>query len=131
MLLCASVKLLLQLGSVFPEISKLAFGFRPIVIAYLHLVLLAIISLYILIELALRRHIAQKFDPAIYGFAIFIMLNELILGVQGVASFWYLPVAKANELLLAASVGLFGFAVYMFIGAMRVATKIRLSDKTP
>jgi hypothetical protein len=36
---CVTLKLLLQFGSVFPAVSKLAFGFRPIVIAYLHLVL--------------------------------------------------------------------------------------------
>lgn len=130
-LLCASVKLLLQLGSVVPEISKLAFGFRPIVIAYLHLVLLAIISLYILIEFYLRRHVAQKYEPALYGFAIFILLNELILGVQGVASFWYIPVVKANEMLLAASIGLSAFALYMFVGATRVTTRIKLSAKKP
>lgn len=43
-----SIKLLLQLGSTIPALSDLAFGFRPIVIAYLHLVLLAVISLFIL-----------------------------------------------------------------------------------
>ena len=45
---CVTLKLLLQFGSVIPAVSKLAFGFRPIVIAYLHLVLLAIISLFLL-----------------------------------------------------------------------------------
>ena len=43
-----SLKILLQLGSTIPALSQLAFGFRPIVIAYLHLVLLAIISLFLL-----------------------------------------------------------------------------------
>ena len=43
-----SIKFLLQLGSTIPAISQLAFGFRPIVIAYLHLVLLAIITLFLL-----------------------------------------------------------------------------------
>ena len=43
-----SVKFLLQLGSTIPTVSQLAFGFRPVVIAYLHLVLLAIISLFLL-----------------------------------------------------------------------------------
>ncbi len=43
-----TIKLLLQLGSTVPALSKLAFGFRPIVIGYLHLVLLAVISLFII-----------------------------------------------------------------------------------
>ncbi|MBK6785510.1 MAG: hypothetical protein IPG79_18500 [Saprospiraceae bacterium] len=32
------IKIMLQTGSIIPEVSKLAFGFRSIVIAYLHLV---------------------------------------------------------------------------------------------
>ena len=43
-----SAKFLLQLGSTIPALSQLGFGFRPIVIAYLHLVLLAVISLFLL-----------------------------------------------------------------------------------
>src|SRR2546422_17238 len=43
-----SIKLLLQLGSTIPSLSTMAFGFRPIVIGYLHLVLLGIISLFLL-----------------------------------------------------------------------------------
>ena len=39
-----SVKLLLQLVSTIPSLSNLAFGFRPIVIGYLHLVLLGVIG---------------------------------------------------------------------------------------
>ena len=39
-----TVKFTLQLGSVIPFVSKLAFGFRPIVIAYLHLVQLGVFS---------------------------------------------------------------------------------------
>ncbi|HNF72304.1 MAG TPA: hypothetical protein PLP34_07820, partial [Chitinophagaceae bacterium] len=42
------IKLLLQLGSTHPALSQLAFGFRPIVIAYLHLVLLGVITLFLL-----------------------------------------------------------------------------------
>ncbi len=43
-----TIKFTLQLGSVVPSVSDLAFGFRPIVIAYLHLVLLAVITLFLL-----------------------------------------------------------------------------------
>ena len=38
------VKILLQLFSVIPAVSKWAFGYRPVVIAYLHLIMLVIIS---------------------------------------------------------------------------------------
>src|SRR5690606_31993483 len=43
-----SIKYLLQLGTAIPELSKIALGFRPIIIGYLHLVLLGVVSLFLL-----------------------------------------------------------------------------------
>jgi len=96
-----SIKLLLQLGSVFPALSKLAFGFRPIVIAYLHLILLAIISVYLLAELIAQKLIIVT-GLTITGVVVFIVgvyLNELMLGIQGIASLSYTAVPYVNELL--------------------------------
>ncbi|HRG17843.1 MAG TPA: hypothetical protein PLP39_02020 [Flavobacterium lutivivi] len=96
-----SVKFLLQLGSTIPEISKLAFGFRPIVIAYLHLVLLAIISLFLLFYIYANNFIFmnKKIKTGIIIFSIGVLLNEVILAIQGIASFSYTIVPLANELL--------------------------------
>src|SRR5690606_8053488 len=43
----ATIKFTLQGLSVIPALSTLSYSFRPIVIGYLHLVLLAVISLFI------------------------------------------------------------------------------------
>ena len=43
-----TIKLLLQSGSIHPDLSKLSYGFRPIIIGYLHLVLLGVTSIFIL-----------------------------------------------------------------------------------
>ncbi len=48
-LLSFSSKLLLQLISAFPEAAQLAYEARPLVIAYLHLVLLGIITLFLFV----------------------------------------------------------------------------------
>jgi hypothetical protein len=104
--ICITLKLTLQLASVIPAISKLAFGFRPIVIAYLHLILLAIISLYLLCHFYTDKLTNQSAGFRI-GLAITaagIFLNELVLGIQGIASFSYTVIPMANELLLAAAV---------------------------
>ena len=98
---CVTLKLLLQFGSVFPEISKFAFGFRPIVIAYLHLVLLAIISGFLVAylftnELVLRSSKTIAF-LVIFVFGIF--LNELLLALQGIFSINYILIPYANEIL--------------------------------
>lgn len=111
-----SIKLLLQLGSTIPMVSKLAFGFRPIVIAYLHLILLAVFTLYLLgysyANGVLRNN---KFTRAgLIIIVIGIILNEFVLLVQGVAAFSYTPVAFVNEILLAVSAIIFvGIAVLL------------------
>jgi ABC-type multidrug transport system permease subunit len=43
-----AVKILLQLGSVIPAVSQFAFGFRNVVIAYLHLILLMCVATFLL-----------------------------------------------------------------------------------
>lgn len=106
-----SIKLLLQLGSTIPLLSELAFGFRPIVIAYLHLVLLAIISLFILFYVYANHliFINKKIKYGIFLFSIGVLLNEIVLAVQGMAAFSYTPIPYINEIL-------FGVAIILFIG---------------
>jgi len=98
---CVTLKLLLQLGSVFPAVSKLAFGFRPIVIAYLHLVLLAIISGFLLAYLYTNElvHRSTKTMVFLVIFVFGIFLNELLLALQGIFSLEYLLIPYANEML--------------------------------
>jgi hypothetical protein len=109
--LAASVKFLLQLGSTIPALSQLAFGFRPIVIAYLHLVLLAIISLFLLFYIYAKHtfYMHKKLKFGIILFTIGIFLNELALAIQGIASFSYTLIPFINEIL-------FGIAILLFLG---------------
>jgi hypothetical protein len=104
-----TVKLLLQLGSVVPSLSDLAFGFRPIVIGYLHLVLLGVISLFLIGYI-----FAQKLLPlpamAKTGLIILtsgIVINEILLMVQGVSALSYILVPGINEMLFAAALIMF------------------------
>lgn len=108
-----TVKFTLQLGSVIPFISKLAFGFRPVVIAYLHLVLLAIISIFLLTYLMSQKIISTG-KISIIGILILvgaIYSTEIVLAVQGIASFSYTVVPYTNEIL-------FVLACCMFIGIL-------------
>ncbi len=109
--LALSIKFILQLGSTIPAISQLAFGFRPIVIAYLHLVLLAIISLFLLFYIYANHliHFNRQIKIGVITFSIGVLLNEIILAIQGVASFSYTPIPYVNEML-------FGAAIVLVIG---------------
>lgn len=100
-----TLKFLLQAISVFPGISQLVFGFRPIVIAYLHLVLLGVYSLYLVGFLFSQKVIVANRFSKVAGFSFMagVITNELLLAVQGIAAFCYRPVPYINELLLMAA----------------------------
>lgn len=100
-----SIKLLLQMGSTIPFVSKLAFGFRPIVIAYLHLVLLAIITLFLLFYIHASTFF-PRLEKKVFGLVLFsvgVLLNEIILAIQGIASFSYTMIPYVNEFLFGAA----------------------------
>jgi hypothetical protein len=106
-----TIKLCLQTGSVVPSMSKLAFGFRPIVIGYLHLILLGVISLFILAYSFSWKFISIN-KPAITGIIIFtigIFANEMLMMIQGVSDIGYEAVPFINEFL-------FGAAILLFAG---------------
>ncbi len=106
---CLAIKLLLQLGSTVPSLSDLAFGFRPIVIGYLHLVLLGVITLFILGYIISQRYI-QLNRSVLWGTYIFtagIFLNEIFLMIQGISALSYEGVPYIDVLLLAAGIVMF------------------------
>mgnify|MGYP003461012430 FL=1 len=101
-----SLKFILQLGSTIPALSQLAFGFRPIVIAYLHLVLLAIISLFLLFYIYANQFLTfnKQIKNGIIIFSVGVLLNEIILAIQGIASFSYTLIPFVNEMLFGAAI---------------------------
>ncbi len=103
------LKFALQLASAHPSLGTLAFGFRPIVIAYLHLVLLAIISLFLLWYAFAEKIVTiSRWSVISLGvFAAAVIANETILASQGLAAFSYTPIPYSNELLLVAAIVLF------------------------
>lgn len=107
--LAFSLKIILQLASVIPAVSQWSFGFRPIVIAYLHLVLLAFISMFLLMYTYSQQLLRfnKTFNIGLILFTLGVVANELILGVQGVSSVRYILIPYANEMLFAAAVLLF------------------------
>lgn len=112
------IKLLLQLFSTIPSLSDLAFGFRPIVIGYLHLVLLGIISLFLLTVLLVftKQQPLSLMRKGITVFVSSILLNEILLMIQGVCAMVYIPVPGIQELLLFVALGLLTGAAMIFFG---------------
>lgn len=116
--LALSVKLILQLGSTIPALSTLAYGYRPIVIAYLHLILLGVFTLFLL-GYIMNENMLPLTRKLILGIIVFtsgILLNELLLLLQGVAAISYTPIPFINESLLAAAIILFTGMLFLNSG---------------
>jgi len=111
-ILAITIKFLLQSISVIPSLSQLVFGIRPIIIAYLHLVLLGVYSLFLISYLVIKNYVTVNttFRNGAMVFLIGVLLNELLLGIQGFAAFAYIPISHVNDML-------FGAAVILFTGA--------------
>jgi len=123
--LAFTVKILLQLGSTIPVVSKLAFGFRPVVIAYLHLVLLAIISVFLLASMYMHKLIKlNKITVIAVGIFVFgVFINELVLAIQGVASFSYIAIPYVHEILYGVSIVLLIGTSLLFFSQQRLINR--------
>jgi len=121
--LAFTLKILLQLGSTIPHVSQLAYGFRPIVIAYLHLVLLLIISLFLLTFMFGRGLIASNrySKIALLTFTVGIILNEVALAIQGIFSFSYTVVPYINEALFLIACSLLLSAILLALSQFKTA----------
>lgn len=112
-----SIKLILQLGSTIPTLSTWAFGFRPIIIGYLHLVFLGVFSLFIL-GYALQNQyliLSKKIIVFIWIFVFGIFLNEVFLMAEGLRAITYNTVPHVNEWLLTAACVMFGSLLFLNI----------------
>ena len=116
-----SVKLLLQAGSTHPSLSQLAFGFRPIVIGYLHLVLLGVITLFILSFIVVNKYLESTplFSKGIVVFTIGIILNETLLMTQGLFGMKNISVDFINQYLLIAALILFSGVLLVVISQLK------------
>ena len=112
------IKIILQFLSVFPSLGDFAFGFRPIVIAYLHLCFLGMISFFLL------GHFNETFKPyrkmnrsGILLFVSGVVIQEIALLVQG------LEMIGLN-LLLPTGITLFFASLIMGTGLFLIVFKI-------
>jgi hypothetical protein len=115
------IKLILQSFSVVPSLSAYAFGFRPVVIGYLHLCFLGIFTFFILGNIFEYFHSIQKSiaSRGAYIFVSGVILTESVLMLQGVF-------AITSNALVHADIILFAAAIVMLIGISSVFFSIRL-----
>jgi len=117
------LKILMQALSVIPSISHFAFGYRPIVIGYLHLVLLGLVTFSILGFLVQQQLLNLSRTVSRRGLALFItgvILNETLLMIQGIWSIRYETVPYTSQALFVA-------AIVMFLGLLQLLVGQKLN----
>ncbi len=96
-------RMLFQQMSTIPVLERAAFSFRPIIVGYIHLVLLGIFSSFLLFTFFYKGILAQN-RLSFWGIICFILgflATEVLLAVQGAASFAYVLMPWASSLLFA------------------------------
>lgn len=113
------LKIILQMLSVIPYLSHFAFGFRPIVIGYLHLSFIGIISFFILgyINEVLKPVHRRLNGGGIILFVIGFLVQEIVLMMQGLEAMEIEPLPHASMIL-------FGCAIAMAIGLIWITAGI-------
>lgn len=118
------IKIILQMLSIIPLLSAYAFGFRPIVIGYLHLSFLGIISFFILgyINQALSETYKQISKAGVMLFVIGVLVQEILLMGQGLEAIGSASLPFANIIL-------FYTAILIGVGLIWIACDVSRKSK--
>jgi hypothetical protein len=126
-----AVKMILNVGTIFPQLGNAVYGDRPIIIGFLHLVFLGFLSFYLLASLV-QDHYFTKNNKIIglplLVFSFGIIANEILLMLQGLGILFKTNSSIYQWLLWIASIILFLGAAFIIISRFSV---IALQNKKP
>lgn len=121
------IKMVLQTGTIVPSLGNAVFGFRPVIIGFLHLVFLGLVTFYILSRyvedgfISMQRPFARF---ALIFFSAAIFFHEAVLLVDGIGLLFRKTNPIYGWLLWVA-------AILLFTGALLLAfskSKSRLTE---
>ncbi len=115
------LKVILQMLSILPFLSDFAFGFRPVIIGYLHLSFVGIISLFIFgyINEFIHRFSGKVSGIGMILFVIGFVVQEIILMMQGLEAMNVEPVKFASIALFYCAVLMAAGLIWTTIGITR------------
>ena len=127
------LKMMLQVGTVFPRLGNAVYGDRPVIIGFLHLVFLGFVTFFILATLIEEGYFTIKSKIVLYPFIIFsagIIANEFLLMLQGLGILFKTNNDIYKWLLWVTAIVLFTGALLIVFTRIRVITikKATLSD---
>ncbi|HEY8918908.1 MAG TPA: hypothetical protein VIM87_20835 [Chitinophaga sp.] len=122
-----ALKTAVQIFIVFPAIGEMVFSNRPVIIGYLHLVMLGFVTLYLFAYLLHSGYFKTSRGLSVPGIIIFtgaVIANEIILAMQAFSTLFMLNSILYLWLLWAAAIGLFmGALVIAAAAVMRLRTR--------
>ena len=118
--------------SIIPYLSHFAFGFRPVVIGYLHLSFIGIICFFILgyINEVLNEIHQAVSKTGVFIFVTGVLVQEIILMCQGLEVIEFEPLPYANMILFYAAITMGTGLIWIAISVRRRKTlgKNRIAD---
>jgi hypothetical protein len=125
-LIALVIKSLLQVGSAHPDIARMAYDLRPVVIAYLHLILLGIITFFILawyLERDFVDHAVARWSISLL-FAGFVGSEICLVALP----WWY---AGTSNSFFTPAWWIFAFSIILLVGAFGFyqAFLLKMPDK--
>jgi hypothetical protein len=112
-----TLKMVLQVGTIFPSLGNAVYGDRPVIIGFLHLVFLGFITFFLLALLIENGYFQLNGKLIQWPFIIFasgIILNEFLLMLQGLGILLNTNSDIYKWLL-------WGVAIVLFTGALTIA----------
>lgn len=113
------LKMLMNVGTIIPQLGNAVYGDRPVIIGFLHLVFLAFVSFFIFSFLIEEGYFQKKGRLQVFPFYVFatgVIANEAFLLLQGLEILLQTNNYLYNWLLWGASIVLF-VGAFMIMGA--------------
>ncbi len=115
------LKTVLQTLSTLPFLSHFAYGYRPVIIGYLHLSFVGIISLFIL---GYINEFIHRFRGHVSGIGVIIfvtgfIVQEIVLMMQGLEAMNVEPIKSANIILFYCAILMAAGLIWITSGIMR------------
>lgn len=120
-----TLKVILPFFILNDHISQFALGLRPVIIGYLHLVFLAFVSMYllgVLVEKNIIPYSKRISNAGVTILAAGIIINEILLAVQGFAAIYSLYLPAINKLLFYNTFLLVAGAIVVFVATRKNQT---------
>jgi hypothetical protein len=112
------LKILLNVGTIFPVLGNAVYGNRPVIIGFLHLVFLGFLSFYLLASLLEKNVFSKTKGNIISPFSLFsfgIFANEILLMIQGLGILFQTNNEIYKWLLWITSIVLFLGALFILL----------------